>query len=143
MRIRRTPCIGVCSTTYGDLVCRGCKRYSHEVTGWNGYTEEQRHEIWVRLYRLRDESVRVYVAIDSEERLHDAASQIRLDDDLSVESRVFEVLRRTEFEPQQAGLRPIRLPDAARREDLLAAIEQEFFIRSGAVFERNFRLRHL
>ncbi|MEC9132488.1 MAG: DUF1289 domain-containing protein, partial [Pseudomonadota bacterium] len=23
---RPTPCVGICSTTYGDLVCRGCKR---------------------------------------------------------------------------------------------------------------------
>ncbi|HBZ99754.1 MAG TPA: DUF1289 domain-containing protein, partial [Pseudomonas sp.] len=22
----KTPCIGLCSTVYGDVVCRGCKR---------------------------------------------------------------------------------------------------------------------
>ncbi len=27
----RTPCVGMCSTTYGDLVCRGCRRFSHEI----------------------------------------------------------------------------------------------------------------
>ena len=27
----RTPCVGICSTTYGDDVCRGCKRFSFEV----------------------------------------------------------------------------------------------------------------
>ncbi len=32
-----TPCIGVCSTGIGDLVCRGCKRFAHEVTDWNCY----------------------------------------------------------------------------------------------------------
>ncbi|MDC1160500.1 DUF1289 domain-containing protein, partial [Luminiphilus sp.] len=24
----RTPCIGVCSTGVGDVVCRGCKRFA-------------------------------------------------------------------------------------------------------------------
>ncbi|MCF8976542.1 DUF1289 domain-containing protein, partial [Pseudomonas edaphica] len=27
----KTPCVGLCSTVYGDLVCRGCKRFHHEV----------------------------------------------------------------------------------------------------------------
>ncbi|KAA0952431.1 DUF1289 domain-containing protein, partial [Pseudomonas sp. ANT_H14] len=22
----KTPCVGLCSTVYGDLVCRGCNR---------------------------------------------------------------------------------------------------------------------
>ncbi|MCZ6890305.1 MAG: DUF1289 domain-containing protein, partial [Gammaproteobacteria bacterium] len=43
--MRRTPCIGICSTTYGDLVCRGCKRYAHEIVDWNRYTEDQRSRI--------------------------------------------------------------------------------------------------
>ena len=29
--IKRTPCIGVCSTTYGDDICRGCRRFRHEI----------------------------------------------------------------------------------------------------------------
>ena len=38
----RTPCIGVCSTVFGDTVCRGCRRFSHEVVNWNAYTDEQK-----------------------------------------------------------------------------------------------------
>ncbi|MEM9624509.1 MAG: DUF1289 domain-containing protein, partial [Pseudomonadota bacterium] len=34
---KRTPCVGICSTTYGDLVCRGCKRFAHEIVQWNAY----------------------------------------------------------------------------------------------------------
>ncbi len=48
MRIR-TPCVGICSTTYGGDVCRGCKRYAHEVIGWNGYSEDQKQLVWDRL----------------------------------------------------------------------------------------------
>ncbi|CAA0089955.1 Uncharacterised protein [Zhongshania aliphaticivorans] len=44
-----TPCIGVCSTALGDDVCRGCKRYSHEVIAWNGYTDKQKQIIDERL----------------------------------------------------------------------------------------------
>jgi len=38
----KTPCIGVCSTGIGDTVCRGCKRFSHEVINWNSYSEAQK-----------------------------------------------------------------------------------------------------
>ncbi|WP_049721679.1 DUF1289 domain-containing protein [Gilvimarinus polysaccharolyticus] len=45
----KTPCVGICSTGIGDSVCRGCKRFTHEVIHWNGYAEEQRRIIAERL----------------------------------------------------------------------------------------------
>jgi predicted Fe-S protein YdhL (DUF1289 family) len=45
----KTPCIGVCSTGIGDAVCRGCKRFCHEVIDWNRYTPEQKAVIDQRL----------------------------------------------------------------------------------------------
>lgn len=51
----RTPCIGICSTTYGGDVCRGCKRFAHEVIDWNKYSEDQKQLVWDRLTRLANE----------------------------------------------------------------------------------------
>ena len=48
----KTPCVGLCSTVYGDLVCRGCKRYHHEVIQWNGYNAEEKQAVWLRLEQL-------------------------------------------------------------------------------------------
>lgn len=45
----KTPCIGVCSTGIGDSVCRGCKRFSHEVINWNSYSPVQKQIIDQRL----------------------------------------------------------------------------------------------
>ena len=45
----KTPCIGVCSTGIGDVVCRGCKRFAHEVIHWNGYSNAQKAIIDQRL----------------------------------------------------------------------------------------------
>jgi len=45
----KTPCIGVCSTGIGDAVCRGCKRFCHEVIDWNSYSTEQKQVIDRRL----------------------------------------------------------------------------------------------
>jgi predicted Fe-S protein YdhL (DUF1289 family) len=48
----KTPCVGLCSTVYGDLVCRGCKRFHHEVINWNGYDEDAKAAVWLRLEHL-------------------------------------------------------------------------------------------
>ena len=53
MRDLRTPCIGICSTTsLGDRVCRGCKRYAHEVIDWNGYDDEAKAAVLARIESL-------------------------------------------------------------------------------------------
>ena len=48
-RLVKTPCIGVCSTGIGDSVCRGCKRFAHEVIDWNSYTPAQKEVVDRRL----------------------------------------------------------------------------------------------
>ena len=92
-RLRRTPCIGVCSTTYGDLVCRGCKRFAHEVVGWNSFADAQRHVVWMRLNRLLAESVRAYITVVDEQRLRSVAPERVPDaDDLPVEVVAFRTM---------------------------------------------------
>ena len=44
-----TPCAGRCSTVFGDSVCRGCRRFNHEVIQWNTYSPEQHTAVWRRL----------------------------------------------------------------------------------------------
>lgn len=45
----KTPCVGLCSTVFGDSVCRGCMRFVHEVIDWNKYNAAQKQIIWQRL----------------------------------------------------------------------------------------------
>jgi uncharacterized protein len=44
-----TPCLGICSTTYGDNVCKGCKRFVHEVINWNKYAIAEKELVNSRL----------------------------------------------------------------------------------------------
>ena len=57
-RTVKTPCIGVCSTGIGDRVCRGCKRFAHEVIHWNSYNEEQKGVIEQRLSQFLSQCTR-------------------------------------------------------------------------------------
>lgn len=64
-----TPCIGVCSTVYGDKVCRGCKRHFDEVIDWLAYTPEQKMEVYERLNEHMTEIVAKYITVYSIEKL--------------------------------------------------------------------------
>ena len=44
-----TPCLGICTTTFGDEVCKGCKRFSQEIISWPKYSENEREIINGRL----------------------------------------------------------------------------------------------
>ncbi|MES3040391.1 MAG: DUF1289 domain-containing protein [Pseudomonadota bacterium] len=58
-----TPCIGICSTTYGDTVCRGCRRYLHEVIEWNRFADSEKRLIWQRLDGLLQQVMPRYFEI--------------------------------------------------------------------------------
>ncbi len=45
----KSPCVGVCSTVYGDDVCKGCKRYYDEVIAWNAWTLPQKQAVYARM----------------------------------------------------------------------------------------------
>ena len=56
MRRVKTPCIGICSTTsLGDLVCRGCKRYGFEVINWNAYDSDAKQAVLKRIEKFANQ----------------------------------------------------------------------------------------
>jgi len=44
-----SPCIGICSTSFGDEICYGCKRLSDEVIQWNTLSDIEKDRINRRL----------------------------------------------------------------------------------------------
>ena len=157
-RLRRTPCIGVCSTTYGDLVCRGCKRFAHEVVGWNGFADAQRHAVWMRLNRLLAESVRAYVTVVDEQRLRSAAPERVPDaEELPIEVVAFRTMCARPAPLVSLGL-AAREPSAGEREgqaprtgepgdgsaeatrETVRLIDREFYTRSRAYYEASFKI---
>ena len=48
-----TPCLGICSTTFGDEVCKGCKRFAPEIVSWTKYSQEEREIVNDRLEKFK------------------------------------------------------------------------------------------
>jgi len=75
----RTPCIGICSTTsLGDRVCRGCKRYADEVIHWNSYDRRAKRAVLARIERLDEQILRRRFRIVSPERLQAGLRRLKI-----------------------------------------------------------------
>ena len=129
----------MCSTTYGDLVCRGCKRFSHEIVGWNDYDPDQQERVRSRLVKLHHESVRACVGVYDQIRW-----QLTIESMIDAEPTEFAPLVLAELKnvvrkPTEAGLEPLGLPRDVSSGDVLRSIAREFYIRSTAYYERSFK----
>ena len=121
------------------MVCRGCKRFSHEIVDWNGYNADQQQRVWSRLSELRDESVRACVRVHDKNRWRRATEPITDLKPMAFAPLVLTVLRNVEQTPIEAGLKPVGLPHDALASDVLRSIDRDFYIRSTAYYERSFK----
>ena len=133
--------MGICSTTYGDLVCRGCKRFAHEIIAWNGFDEEQRDTVWARLIELRDTCVRdvVHAGLRADMAAACTARGLPVDSESTTLSLTYELLRRGLNEPQVLLDANIDLRESETPIDALKAIDDLFLQRSQAHYERAFK----
>ncbi len=90
-----TPCIGVCSTVYGDAVCRGCKRLYHEVIAWNAYLDPEKQLIYQRLSTQIAQVLAKYLDITNEALLRAKVIQLQIiiRPDASLPEQAFHILR--------------------------------------------------
>ena len=137
----KTPCIGVCSTGIGDRVCRGCKRYAHEVIHWNSYSDEEKQAIDRRLGQFLSQCTRNKVQVLDpdllEQRLR--AQQVVYPVHQDAYCWAYALLKAGASQigdPGDFGL----MIDAQYRDlpltELRLAIDEEFFILSDAYYER-------
>lgn len=138
---RRTPCVGICSTTYGDLVCRGCKRFAHEIVDWNAYTEDQRMRVWTRLYALRDACVSALIEVADDAKFAEVVLEVLPHGNgLQIQSMIYELLRRrcrSIVRLADVGLRA-RTDHFVTASAIRDEVDREFYARSRAAYERSF-----
>ncbi|MBN4053594.1 DUF1289 domain-containing protein [Haliea sp. AH-315-K21] len=74
----KTPCIGICSTTsFGDKICRGCKRFNFEVINWNSYSEQEKLAVFSRIDLLTEQILRNKFRIVSVSKLQEVMHDFR------------------------------------------------------------------
>ena len=140
----RSPCVGICSTTYGDLVCRGCRRFAHEIVGWNGYTEKQKVSILGRLKQIKKEVISQHLLITNFSRFEELCEGVGFDS-VDQDERIYAVLaylitksERLDF----GGLEVVGLcGESSDVSKLMSFLESEMYVRAQAHYERNFKIK--
>lgn len=138
-----TPCIGVCSTVFGDTVCRGCRRFSHEVVDWNAYSDEQKRIVWERLDELLGLVVSNYFEVVDADALAGQLDyqNLRYQTQLSPTGWVPELLKaagRQRIDYRVFGLEPLPAAEGLAPRELYDLISKECHALNQAHYDRSF-----
>ena len=89
------PCIGICSTTFGDDVCKGCKRFSHEITNWGKFSTDERAVVNSRLEQFKTTILEEKFTISDSELFESKMNEFSINFNSSLEpiTWIFDLLR--------------------------------------------------
>ena len=139
----KTPCIGVCSTVFGDEVCRGCKRFQHEIIKWNAYDDIEKRSVLNRLELLKVQIMQSKVLIIDEDLLRSKLDEykVKFDEDSDSLCWVFDLLRsgsQSIADPSEFGFDLIN-SSVLNLSELKKVMEEELFQLSEAHYQRYFK----
>lgn len=140
----KTPCIGVCSTVFGDEVCRGCKRFQNEVIDWNSYQDSQKIAVLSRLESLKTQIMESKISIVNKKLLQNQLDtlDIKYVIDDNPFCWVFDLLRQASQSIDSLQDFGVVLKEGVENNlfELKKVIESELFSLSEAHFQRYFKI---
>ncbi|MDC0485194.1 DUF1289 domain-containing protein [Gammaproteobacteria bacterium] len=138
-----TPCLGICSTTYGDNVCKGCKRFVHEVINWNKYAALEKEVVNSRLETFKLTVLKDRFSITDANLLATKLNEqgINFNDSLDPMTWIFDLLRAAGS--QELDLRQFGISSHANLglAELKDQIFKEFLELSEAHYNRYFSIK--
>ncbi|GGK05926.1 DUF1289 domain-containing protein [Pseudomonas matsuisoli] len=144
----KTPCVGLCSTVFGDQVCRGCKRFHHEIVNWNLYSDDEKRAVWERLEVLLVQVMEGKISVFDPALLQQQLEQrkIRFNTAQSTYCWAYQLIAKGARVINQLEAYGLALMPEFRDwplPDIRDAIDREFFILSEAHYERYIAPRFL
>jgi len=135
-----TPCLGICSTTYGDNVCKGCKRFVHEVINWNKYSILEKELVNTRLEDFKLTVLRDRLSVSNSDLLASKLNEkgINFNDALDPLTWIFDLLRAAGSQPLDLEQFGITLHAPIDLEELKNQIYLEFLELSETHYQRYF-----
>ena len=142
----QTPCIGICSTTsFGDTVCRGCKRYAFEVIHWHAYDEAAKRAVQARIEGLMIQSMEGKLRIFSVPNLQQGLQRFKIsfDPGLSPYCWLHDLLKKAHRHIERLDDYGVYVREdyaAMPLDELCELIDRELLLLCDAHYERYIRL---
>ena len=139
----KTPCIGICSTVFGDEVCRGCKRFQHEIIKWNTYNDTEKGSVLNRLELLKVQIMQSKISVTDQDLLKSKLLDYKVKFDETNDSLcwVFDLLRsgsQSIEKPSDFGFE-LKVSSVPNLSELKKVMEEELFQLSEAHYQRYFK----
>ena len=139
----KTPCIGICSTVFGDEVCRGCKRFQHEIIEWNTYNDTEKGSVLNRLELLKVQIMQSKISVTNQDLLKSKLLDYKVKFDETNDSLcwVFDLLRsgsQSIEKPSDFGFE-LKASSVPNLSELKKVMEEELFQLSEAHYQRYFK----
>jgi len=139
----KTPCIGICSTVFGDEVCRGCKRFQHEIIEWNTYNDTEKGSVLNRLELLKVQIMQSKISVTDQDLLKSRLLDYKVKFDETNDSLcwVFDLLRsgsQSIEKPSDFGFE-LKVSSVPNLSELKKVMEEELFQLSEAHYQRYFK----
>ena len=136
-----TPCLGICTTTFGDEVCKGCKRFSHEIVSWTKYSIEEREIVNDRLEKFKVQILKDRFEVYDDKLLSKNLDQmgINFNHSLNPLTWIYDLFRAAgsqTFDLENFGIKSLKNIDAVKVRD---EINLELLELSEAHHERYFK----
>ena len=136
-----TPCLGICTTTFGDEVCKGCKRFSHEIVSWTKYSIEEREIVNDRLEKFKVQILKDRFEVIDEKLLSKTLDQmgINFNHSLNPLTWIYDLFRAAgsqTFDLENFGIKSLKNIDAVKVRD---EINRELLELSEVHHERYFK----
>ena len=124
-------------------MCRGCRRFAHEIVEWNGYNEAQKASILERLKQIKNSVLSQHLVISNESKFEKFCKALGFEL-VDINDQIYAVLSYliTKSESlESAGLEVIREGDESSGvAELMRFLESEMYLRAQAQYERNFKI---
>ncbi len=128
-------------------MCRGCKRFSHEIVDWNSYDDAQKETIWERLETFKKQVVEQIVRFKDQDRFQSAIEdqKIKEPEDYQAVYLLLQRLVRHSKTLSFAGLENVSLDFEIMEGEIdslltLQQIDKEIVMRSRAFYERSYKV---
>ncbi len=128
-------------------MCRGCKRFSHEIVDWNSYDDAQKETIWERLETFKKQVVGQIVRFKDQDRFQSAIEdqKIKEPEDYQAVYLLLQRLVRHSKTLSFAGLENASLDFEIMEGEIdslltLQQIDKEIVTRSRAFYERSYKV---
>lgn len=95
-----SPCIGFCSTTYGDDYCKGCYRHYQQVIDWEQLAYNDKKDFYLKVSKIVESVLKDAVEVIDRDKFLECCRcyQVEVQSDLPEQYHVMQLIQKASLQ---------------------------------------------